>query len=200
MNYFSLKNNFKYNLIFNRQHSELFYFESHFLGNNKLNILKTNVFENKYKFLKITLGVYNNSFETKLKKKIFLNVIERSVNFISIVGLNSFLNNSLKLGFVGFFNSINQGVNLKELYIKTVLLQINKFIKNLLKFELNNLNFFSRKKISDFYSLINKKYLMFDKNFFLDFGFFFNLFFQKINYSFIISNYFNFFFLSFKKI
>jgi hypothetical protein len=197
-NNFKKYNNNSSNFIITLQTNKKFNFLDYFSNStkislNNLNYLKKNklnnlsFINNKYNFLRTHFGIYNLSSEERINHKFVLNLIERSVDFLLIKKLNYFYNYKNNKVDNFLYNIINDNkITMKRKYFKNIILNIKNFIIKITGFNIEKLNFFTKKQILNF--CIKKKFFL--KNF----EFFFSLIFRKFFYDFIIYNYTIFFF------
>jgi hypothetical protein len=168
------------------------------------NIKNNNLFfiKNKYNFYKLEFGFFNSAKEERINQKFLKTLIERSVDLFLIKKINSFyfiLNKNSLRKVLGnnkqlLFSVENNHLDIKKFYFKTFVSKLKKLLLSITKHDLENLNYFTKKKILNFCIYDNK--ILKKENLTIQiFRFSFSLVFQKLYLDFIIFNYSKFFFL-----
>lgn len=191
-------------IYFSNKNPKFLYNHEIFLSVNimKFDLENKNFFliKNKYNFLKIEFGFFNSAKEERINNKFLKTLIERSVDFLLIKKIDRLFFGSKKINKIFFYKRKtltvlleSNNINIKKFYFKIFISKIKKLFYQLTNFELENLNYFTKKNLLNFCFNMNFKATIFLKNF-LDFSF--SIIFQKFYLNYIIFNYSKFFFFN----
>jgi hypothetical protein len=161
---------------------------------------------NNYHFLKMQFSFFNVSNEERINYKFLKTLIERSVDLLLFQKINFLFFGIIKQKSSArhykknelFANLETNYLNIKKFYFKIFISKFKNFFLNLTSFDIENLNYSTKKSLLNFcfLNIINKgkNVFLFEilRNFFL-------LIFQKLYINFVIFNYSKFFFFNLNK-
>jgi hypothetical protein len=171
--------------------------------NKYKNVKNNNLFliKNKYNFNKLEFGFFNSAKEERINQKFLKTLIERSVDLFLIKKINSLYFILKKINFKRifdnkqlFFSIENNHLDIKKFYFRVFVSKLKKLLLIITNFDMENLNYFTKKKILNFFFYDNNQIFKKENLTSEIFRFSFSLIFQKIYLDSIIFNHSKFFF------